>query len=177
MQLILVYGPPAVGKLTIAKELQRITGFKLFHNHLVSDLIESVIDWESTVFGSEKTKLYLQMLELAAKEKTQGLIFTYCYAYPDDTKFINRIVKSIKKHNGEVLFVQIVCSEEKLMNRVMEKSRGKYFKISNKKTLKKVLGQYDLFSEIPKKNSLTIDNSDLFAKKVAKIITKHYKLV
>ncbi len=177
MKLILVYGPPAVGKLTVANELQKITGFRLFHNHLVSDLVESVISWESAVFGSEKAKLYLQMLELAAKEKTPGLIFTYCYAYPDDTKFINRIIKGIKKYDGEVLFVQMVCSKAKLMDRVMEKSRGKHLKISTKKTLKKVLGQYDLFTEVPKKHSLSIDNSELSAKKVAQMIVEHYKLV
>jgi replication-associated recombination protein RarA len=39
MKLILLYGPPAVGKLTIAKEIARLTGFKLFHAHLTSDLV------------------------------------------------------------------------------------------------------------------------------------------
>ena len=41
MKLILLYGPPAVGKLTIAKEIARLTGFKLFHAHLTSDLVEA----------------------------------------------------------------------------------------------------------------------------------------
>ena len=42
MKLILLYGPPAVGKLTIAKEIARLTGFKLFHAHLTSDLVEAI---------------------------------------------------------------------------------------------------------------------------------------
>ena len=42
MKLILLYGPPAVGKLTIAKELARLTGFKLFHAHLTSDVVEAI---------------------------------------------------------------------------------------------------------------------------------------
>jgi replication-associated recombination protein RarA len=33
---LLLYGPPAVGKLTIAKEIARLTGFKVAHAHLTS---------------------------------------------------------------------------------------------------------------------------------------------
>jgi tRNA uridine 5-carbamoylmethylation protein Kti12 len=32
MKLIFLYGPPAVGKLTVAQELVTLTGYKLFHN-------------------------------------------------------------------------------------------------------------------------------------------------
>jgi hypothetical protein len=42
MKLILLYGPPAVGKLTIAKEIARLTGFKVFHAHLTVDLVASI---------------------------------------------------------------------------------------------------------------------------------------
>ena len=44
MKLIVIYGPPAAGKLTVSKELSRITGYKVFHNHLAIDFIESVLD-------------------------------------------------------------------------------------------------------------------------------------
>ena len=32
MKLIIIYGPPAVGKLTVAEELSRRTGFKILQN-------------------------------------------------------------------------------------------------------------------------------------------------
>jgi len=34
MKLVFIYGPPAVGKLTVANALAKVTGFKVFHNHL-----------------------------------------------------------------------------------------------------------------------------------------------
>lgn len=34
MRLIFIYGLPATGKLTVAQELAKRTGYKLFHNHL-----------------------------------------------------------------------------------------------------------------------------------------------
>jgi hypothetical protein len=31
--LVIVFGPPAVGKMTVGLELERLTGFRLFHRH------------------------------------------------------------------------------------------------------------------------------------------------
>lgn len=41
MELVIIFGPPAVGKMTVGHELCKATGFKLFHNHA---LIEPVLD-------------------------------------------------------------------------------------------------------------------------------------
>ena len=34
-KLIFIYGPPADGKLTTARELEKVTGYKLVHNQKV----------------------------------------------------------------------------------------------------------------------------------------------
>lgn len=39
MKLVFIYGMPAAGKLTVAKELAGLSGYKLFHNHQVVDLL------------------------------------------------------------------------------------------------------------------------------------------
>ena len=44
MKLVIIFGDAAVGKMTVGQELARITGLRLFHNHVT---IEAVID----VFG------------------------------------------------------------------------------------------------------------------------------
>ena len=50
MRLVFLYGPPAVGKLTVAKALARLTGYKVFHNHLTIDLVASILDWGTGPF-------------------------------------------------------------------------------------------------------------------------------
>ncbi len=60
MKLIFFYGAPAVGKLTVARELARLTGFKVFHNHLSIDCIEPIFD-----FG---TPSFFRLIELIRAE-------------------------------------------------------------------------------------------------------------
>jgi shikimate kinase len=43
MPIVFIYGPPAAGKLTVAKELSAVTGYKLFDNHVTIDWGEAVL--------------------------------------------------------------------------------------------------------------------------------------
>jgi hypothetical protein len=47
MRLVFIYGLPATGKLTVARELAAMTVFRLFHNHLAVDLLLLVFDFWS----------------------------------------------------------------------------------------------------------------------------------
>ena len=49
MNLILLYGPPAVGKLTTAKELASQIGYKIFHNHHTQDMVYPIFGFKSPV--------------------------------------------------------------------------------------------------------------------------------
>ena len=50
MDLVFLFGPPAVGKLTVARAPAARTGLKLFHNHLVLDAITAVFDFKSPAY-------------------------------------------------------------------------------------------------------------------------------
>lgn len=39
MKLVIITGPHAVGKMTVGQELERLTGLKLFHNHMTIDIV------------------------------------------------------------------------------------------------------------------------------------------
>ncbi len=47
MKVIFLYGPPAVGKLTIAKVIAEKTGYKLLHNHLIVNPIAEIFPFEN----------------------------------------------------------------------------------------------------------------------------------
>jgi tRNA uridine 5-carbamoylmethylation protein Kti12 len=46
VRLVLLYGPPAVGKLTIAKVLANKIDYKLLHNHLIVNPIAEIFPFE-----------------------------------------------------------------------------------------------------------------------------------
>ena len=72
-----MYGMPATGKLTVAQELARITGYKLFHNHLVVDLLLSVFEFGSTPFVEMREQIWLSVFAHAGRSGMEGLIFTF----------------------------------------------------------------------------------------------------
>ncbi|HDR7606865.1 TPA: hypothetical protein QCX41_004389 [Bacillus mycoides] len=39
MKFILIFGPQAVGKMTVGQELAKLTDLKNFHNHMTIDLV------------------------------------------------------------------------------------------------------------------------------------------
>ena len=40
MKFVLLFGPQAVGKMTIGHELEKVTDLKLFHNHMTIELVQ-----------------------------------------------------------------------------------------------------------------------------------------
>lgn len=79
-QWIYINGFPGVGKLTVAKELQKLVpNSKVYHNHLFIDPIAAVVDRSSTHYNTLRTDLRRYILNmLATSEAAQDatLIFT-----------------------------------------------------------------------------------------------------
>ena len=44
MKLVIIFGPHAVGKMTVGQALARITGLKVFHNHMTIDPLLALFD-------------------------------------------------------------------------------------------------------------------------------------
>ncbi len=176
MNLVFIYGPPASGKLTVAKGLARLTVYKLFHNHLTVDLVTSIFPFgteEATVLSA---KFRLELFEAAAKAQTPGLIFTYVYAKGDDDAFVNQVVSSVEKYGGQVYFVQLTCGKESLRRRLKHQSRKGFSKIKKISTLNKLFSKYELFSKVPGHESLLIDTERLKPNEAAKKIAAFYRL-
>lgn len=46
MKLIILFGPQAVGKMTVGQSLASLTNFKLFHNHMSIDFVSQFLIME-----------------------------------------------------------------------------------------------------------------------------------
>lgn len=173
MELVVIYGAPGVGKLTVARELARRTGYKLFHNHLTVDLVGSLFD-----FGSEQAirlnaRFRLEMFDEAAMAGIPGVIFTLVYARGDDDQFVQDVIDAVEPHGGVVRFVLLTCETPALLARVAEESRSRYGKLRDPEAVRQLLSRHELSAPVPHKPGLVIDNTHLGADAVADRIMEH----
>ncbi len=175
MNLIFIYGTPAVGKLTVAKALAQKIDYKVFHIHLTVDLVYSVFAWGSKIGESLNEKYRLDIVENAAKENID-LIMTFVYGHPIDEPFVKKMKEKVENNNGKVLFVKLFAEKHALEKRIQDESRKGTMKMKEYSALEGLMNKYDLVTEIQLAESLIIDNTNKSANQVANEIVKHYKL-
>lgn len=175
MKLVFIYGAPAVGKLTVADEIAKNTNFKVFHNHLSIDCIEPIFPFGTDSFWKLIELIRVETIAEAARVR-QSLIHTFCYAKDSDDAYVAQVAEIVESNGGEICFVLLTCGREELGRRVLEESRLKYKKANNTELLNEILEEYDLFSPVPNRESLQIDNTNLLPEIVARQIIEHYRL-
>jgi hypothetical protein len=175
MKLIFIYGSPAAGKLTVANEIARRTGFKVFHNHLSIDCVVPVFEFGSPPFFRLIELIRYEVVAEAARAG-QDLVYTFCYAKDLDDAHVAEVARRVEENGGEVCFVQLVCDKEILKKRVTEESRKRHGKASTPEMVDFFFRTYDLFSPVPDRESLRIDNSELPPQEAAQQIIDHFDL-
>ncbi len=174
MNLIFIYGPPASGKLTIAKELADMTGYKLFHNHQTRNIVHELYPLSLDENYGLVDKLRLDILKYAARHST-NIIFTYVHDDVTDTAFVDKVVKTVEAEKGNVLFVETTATRETLLHRVNSDSRKQHKKLTDKEILERLIDA-DTYKSLPYEEIFRIDTSDLSAKDSAALIAKQYNL-
>jgi len=176
MKLIFLHGLPGVGKLTVARELAKLTGFKVFHNHLAVDLVQSVFEFGSPPFVELRETIWLEVFSRAAAANLNGLIFTFAFDRAVQPSFVGNTREVIEASGGEVLFVELRCSTEELERRIENPSRQGFGKLSSVMTFRE-LKQAGAFVDpgIPAER-LVVDTTELSASEAASLIVNELRL-
>ena len=183
MKLLFMIGNAAVGKMTVGQELMKITGLRLFHNHMT---IEPVIEIFGQYNGAVINKLRQVVFEEFAKTDNYGMIFTYMWAFDQqsDWDYIEHVKKIFEPYSTEFYYVELVASREVRLernateNRLLQKASKRNVELSNQILISDDM-QYRLESmdgEIPFDNYMKIDNTNLAPEIVAQMIKKQFNL-
>ena len=175
MDLVYIYGPPAVGKMTVAKEIAARTGYRLFHNHHSIDCVLPVFDFGTEPFWRLVHSIREEVMAEAARQRVD-LVFTTVYNHPGSVPQTQRRLQAIESNGGRVCLVQLLCSTLELAARVEAPHRGEMGKIESVDQLRNALAEFDMFTPIPGRDSLCIDNTRLPPSDVAGRIIEHFSL-
>jgi hypothetical protein len=131
MRLVFIYGMPATGKLTVARELSALSGFKLFHNHLAVDLLLTVFEFGSEPFIELREQIWLSVFDRAAHSHLPGLIFTFAPEKTVRPTFPGEVQRVIADAGGAVDFVQLSCPLAEIKRRIAAPSRSQHGKLTS----------------------------------------------
>src|SRR5690606_24744311 len=149
-------------KLTVALEVARRTGYKVFHNHLTIDAVSPVFEFGTGPFWKLVHQFRIETISEAARQNVD-LIYTFCYAKDSDDAHVEQILNAVETGGGEVCFVLLTAEKCEIEKRLLSESRQNHSKLKNVKLLNETWEKHDLFSPVPFGESLTIDNTALSA--------------
>ncbi len=185
--LVIILGPHAVGKMTVGQELEKITGLRLFHNHMSIELVRKIFPNSKKEWKILNETIRQTVFELFAKGDFPGLIFTYMCAFDQQSEFdyLMTITELFKAHGSNCYVVELCAdfdirlirnkSENRLLHkeskRDLDWSEAEMRATSEKYRLNSYEGE-----ELPFENYLKIDNTNLAPDEVAKMIKAHFAI-
>ncbi len=109
MKLVVIFGPSAVGKMSVGHELARLTGLKLFHNHMTIDLVIELFEFGSPQFNRLVSEFRRRVFEEVAASDLPGLVFTFVWALDTeaDRNFIERSCDIFRARGADIYFVEL----------------------------------------------------------------------
>ena len=185
MKFILIFGPQAVGKMTVGQELEKITELKLFHNHVTIELLEPFLGFSKEMWRLSDL-IRIELFKSVSESDLEGLIFTYVWAFnqQEDWDFVDSICGIFESKGATIYFVELEAElnerlkRNKSPHRLEHKPTKKNIERSESE-LKNTMENYRLNScegEIKKDNYVKINNTDLNAGELAELIKERFSL-
>lgn len=186
MKLVILFGPHAVGKMTVGQALAKTTGLKLFHNHMTIEVVSELFENMPAERSRLTTLFRREIFEAYSKSDEYGMIFTYMWAFDtqEDWDYIAGVQAMFEARGATVYFVELEAdyelrlkrnkTENRLLNkpskRNLDRSEALFRRLEEKYRLNSLPG------ELQKENYLRIDNTSLSPEDAAAIIKERFSL-
>ncbi len=183
--LIVVAGPQAVGKMTVAENLKEKIGYSLMVNHDSIEVSKKIFD-KNIEASRELNKLIRKNVFQIAIKNNVNLIFTFVVAFDmqEDLDYLNKLKEMFEASGGKFYFVELEADLETRLERNLtphrlEEKRSKRDVEWSEKELLETMEKYRLNSNEGEKlfeNQIKINNSNLEPNEVANMVIEKFKL-
>lgn len=183
--LIIICGPQAVGKMTVAESLRDKLKYNMMMNHDSIEVSDKIFGFGTPAQKEFNAVFREKAFELAIKHNVD-LIFTYVCAFemPQERVYLSKVADLFMASGGEFYFVELSASLEARLERNetphrMERKASKRDTVWSRANLLSTVERHRLNSndgEIWFKNHIKIDNTSLCPDEVADTIIEKFKL-
>ena len=185
-KFIMICGPQAVGKMTVGQELAKLTGYKLFYNHMTIEMVRLIFDYDKNVFRKMNDIIRQEVFEEFSKSNEKGIIFTCCFDFGNELESDKNYFDECVRLYDENFVVELEADLEERLKRNKTENRLEH-KVS-KRNLE--WSENELLNSIKKHkfNSdegqgekifdhyMKINNTNILAEDVAKMIKDRFQL-
>lgn len=125
MDFICIFGPQAVGKMSVGEHLSEALGLPLLFNHVTLDVIWPYIGWNKKTFELSD-QLRLDIFEYIASDVDhKGIIFTFVWDFDSayDWEFVQKVKSLFQKENQRLYFVELEADLDTRLSRNASENR------------------------------------------------------
>ncbi len=124
MDYVLIVGAPAVGKATVAREVARLTGYRLVLNTLTSEMLLNVFERPEPPFSLLHVEFQHRIVEESARAGI-SLVSTVAWAYNSefDCREMRKRLGFVAANGGRTLFAELSAPIDVRLERNRAESR------------------------------------------------------
>jgi hypothetical protein len=184
-ELLVLFGPPAVGKMTVGRAICAASDFRLFHNHHTIEPLHEIFGQQSPAFRTLNGEFRRRVIEEAAANGVR-LVFTTVWnlAGEGDADYLRTLVAPYADRGLPVRFVELYAdldtrlvrngTEQRLAHKPSKRDRE--WSDANVRELEASTMNTDpadpqpgdaVIAELP---HLRLDNTDLAPDEVARVV-------
>lgn len=183
--LIIVSGPQAVGKMTVAEKIKEKVGYSLMINHDSIEVSDKIFE-RGSVAQRELNKIIREGAFQTAIRYDINMIFTFVTAFDSlaDIEYLNNLRNMFELTGGNFYFVELEADVQTRLERNVTPHRleSKYSKNDIERStqdLLETMEKYRLNSnegEMICPNHIKINNTNLSPEEVADIVIQKFEL-